>query len=97
MVTLEEILDSFQLETEVRDTLLARLRDREDGIADYLRLAGMQLGMMPGLVSGVIVNSTLGTPLGDEEKLLIAEQFNAAIEELRRAIEQQQRNNGNEN
>ena len=66
------------------EALLAELLDREDQIADLLRLAGQQFGAEPAFVAEVLAVAGLGTPLSADERLVVHEQFHATMERLRR-------------
>lgn len=69
------------------DVLRALLVAREDTMADYLRLAGAQFGLIPELVAAVISDLGLGTPLSDEEKAIIRQNFVNKMRELSEGTE----------
>jgi len=81
VTSLDQVLNQFQ---GVPDGLKQALMDREDNIADMLRLAGAQYGTFPQIVAEVLCQVGLGTPPTTEERAMIHNQFHAVIEELRR-------------
>jgi len=81
VTSLDHVLGQFE---GVPDGLKQALMDREDNIADMLRLAGAQYGTFPQIVAEVLCQAGLGTPPSAEERLMIHNQFHAVIEELRR-------------
>ncbi len=85
-MTLEEILAKHGLGGNM--PLRKDLLEREDAIADQLRVMGMNLGAMPEFVAQALVEVGLGTPPSPEEKTMIAQQFSAKLawlqEEFRR-------------
>ena len=81
VTSLDQVLGQFE---GVPDGLKQALLDREDNIADMLRLAGAQFGTFPQIVAEVLCQVGLGTPLPQEERSMIHQQFHAVIEELRR-------------
>jgi hypothetical protein len=64
------------------DVLRALLVAREDNMADHLRLAGAQFGLIPELVAAVIADLGLGTPLSDEERIIIRNNFINKMREI---------------
>jgi hypothetical protein len=66
----------------LRTLLLAR----EDEMATQARLYGQQFGMFPGIVAEVIAQIGLGTPPTTEERLIIHNNFHAAVEQIRRML-----------
>lgn len=71
------------------ETLMALLIAREDNMADHLRLAGAQFGLLPWIVAEVVAELGLGTPLSDEERQMVRQNFVNGMEELRRQAEGQ--------
>lgn len=87
-MTLDEVLEPFKGEAVPDwDAVKAALLVREDNMADILRLAGMQFGMYPWIVSEVLAQIGLGTPLTEEERQFIAGQYADGIAAIK---EQQQ-------
>lgn len=74
------VLERWGLDTDER--LVAALREREDNIADLLRMAGLQFGLFPQIVSEVLAESGLGTPVPAEEREMIRAQFVALMEQI---------------
>lgn len=64
------------------DVLRALLVAREDNMADHLRLAGLQFGLIPELVAAVIADLGLGTPLSDDEKAIIRNNFQEVMRRI---------------
>lgn len=58
-------------EQRYREVLL----EREDRIADLLRIAGAQYGVYPQIVSEVIASIGIGTPPTEEERALIRQNY----------------------
>lgn len=86
MITLAEVLEAYHvdLSTEWGKSLSDALHAREEGIADLLRLAGMQFGLHSPIVAKVLMDVGLGEPPSDEMRTMINNQFAAHMEELRR-------------
>lgn len=87
-LTLEEIITQWveadpPLEPEA---LLSALYTREDTLKIVFNLAGAQFGLMPFIVSEVLAQVGLGTPMSDEERALIHRNFQAGMEEIRRQM-----------
>lgn len=88
-VTVAEVIDTALRESvgdEVADEVIRLLVAREDMIADNLRLAATQLGTFPELVAKVMADVGLGSPVTDEEKQLLDQQFVARVQWLQRQI-----------
>jgi hypothetical protein len=64
--------------------LTSALVERENVMADMLRMAGMQFGVYPQIVAEVFAEIGIGTPVAEEARALIRQQFNALMEELQR-------------
>jgi hypothetical protein len=92
-MTIAEVLAAHSVDTETEwgAALLAALINREDAKCDLLRLAGAQFGLYPAIVAEVLAEVGLGEPISDEQRILIRNQFNTLMAQLR---EQQQ---GNDN
>jgi len=73
--TLREILERHS----AGEALLRDLLEREDTIADFLRLAGVQFGTFPELVAKVLMDAGLGTPPTPELREHINQQFAARL------------------
>lgn len=83
-LTLAEIAARFPDQISTADELFMTLRAREDNMADIFRLAGMQFGLFPFIVSEVIAQVGLGTPPSEEERDLIRRAYVEGMEELQR-------------
>lgn len=83
MTSIREIVDNYN--GEDKDTLIRALEAREEAGCDVLRLAGMQFGLFPQIVSGVLLQAGLGAPMSEEEQTMIRSNFDALMEEIRRA------------
>lgn len=86
---IEEILDRYTLDEQVKTSLLEALTERENGIGDILRLAGAQFGMYPEIVAEILAEAGLGSPSPEAERAMIRSQFIALMERLRTEYEQQ--------
>lgn len=88
MTRLDEVLGRFPIPEEVRPSLEAALMEREDDMADQLRIAGAQFGAMPEFVAEVLVQIELGTPPSSEARVMIRQGFETRLawlqEEYRR-------------
>lgn len=86
--SLREVVESQVGSTDADvEALVAALYAREDSMADLLRLAGQQFGMYPQIVSEVLAQVGLGTPVDHDTRQFIRAQFVALMQQLR---EQQQ-------
>lgn len=65
------------------EALIAALYAREDNIGDLLRLAGQQFGMYPQIVSEVLAQVGVGTPLDETTREFIRAQFVTLMQQLR--------------
>lgn len=88
--TIASIVSGWLAEGAPPEVLIARLTEREDTLADRLRVAGTQFGLFPAIVAEVLCDIGLGTPPDPETRDHIHRQFLAQMEELRRMIEGQQ-------
>lgn len=88
MSTLASINDTVRhvdgLTEEQVAHLTGALVERENVMADMLRLAGMQFGLFPQIVAEVFAEVGIGSPVDEEARRLIHEQFTALMEELQR-------------
>ena len=62
--SVELILD----ESTSRESTIKALKEREEAIADFLRLAGMTFGLYPEVVAEVLAQSGLGLELTAEQR-----------------------------
>jgi len=85
--SVDQVLNQFDLSTQQRIALRAALWEREDNIADTLRLAGVQFGLFPQIVAEVLAEVGVGTPISADQRELIRNQFNALMEQLRQQFE----------
>lgn len=72
------------------EVLKAMLVVREDTMADHLRLAAQQFGLMPQIVAEVVAQLGLGTPLSEEERALVHQNFVALMEQIAEVQRRQQ-------
>jgi hypothetical protein len=86
--TVKDVVESH--EGADKDALIAALIEREDQIADHLRVAGAQLGTFPEFVAKVLADTGLGTPVDAETKMLLNRQFTERLAWL----QEQFRDNG---
>lgn len=66
-----------------RGAMIRALQEREDAMADALRLAGVQFGLMPEIVAKVLMDVGVGTPPTPEMREYVNQQFAAFMERLR--------------
>lgn len=82
-MSIEEIVNAHIKDGKVhRSAMIRALQDREDNMADLLRLAGVQFGLFPEIVAKVLTDIGLGTPLSPEAREHINQQFVALMERL---------------
>jgi len=68
--------------------LVTALIEREEAIADNLRMAGAQFGLYPQIVAKVLADLEFGTPIDETQKAFVTEQFNNLMAEIRRQFGQ---------
>lgn len=79
--TLHSIVENHYEEGAER--LEAALLEREDLIADALRLFGANFGLYPEVVSEVLTNAIpLGTPQSEAAKVFVRLQYEALVQRL---------------
>lgn len=87
--TLAEVMRSHGIDPEGEGRALYEgLLIREDLMADHVRIAGAMFGAHPPIVSEVIATIGLGTPLDEEQRTFIRQQFVHHMTELRRQYEE---------
>lgn len=69
---------------EAAGALIRTLVQREDELADQLRMAAATFGLYPEIVAKTLADLNVGTPVTDEARLLIDTQFIALMERLQR-------------
>lgn len=84
---LESINDTIarvasDLTAEQRQPLVAALVAREESMADMMRMAGLQFGLYPQIVSEVFAEIGVGQPISEQQRVMIRQQFVALMEEL---------------
>lgn len=83
MSTIEEVVNAHIREGQVyRSALIRALQEREDAMADNIRLAGVQFGAYPELTAKVLMDIGLGTPPSPEAQEHINTQFAGRLEWL---------------
>lgn len=83
MSTIEEIVGQNH---DAPDALIAALTDREDKIADNIRMAAIQFGAMPQFTAKVLMDLGLGSPVSEEQRALIDAQFLDTINQMREQV-----------
>lgn len=86
--SLDSVLDQFvesAFSAADREAIQAALVNRENHIADFLRLAAVQFGLFPQIVAEVIADVGLGTPPTPEVRTMIHQQFHGLMEAIARA------------
>jgi hypothetical protein len=66
------------------ESLIDALVQREEAIADTLRMAGVQFGLYPQIVAEVLAEVEMGEPITRAQRTLIRQQFEALMVELQR-------------
>jgi hypothetical protein len=97
MPSIEEVIRSLaeRDEGEVSGPdLVAALVEREEAIADQLRLAGAQFGLYPEIVAEVLAQVGFGAPITPEQRQLIHDQFVNLMNTLQEQYRQQRGDNG---
>jgi beta-galactosidase/beta-glucuronidase len=86
MKSIEEVVREKQ--DAPPEALVAALMEREDEMADTLRMAGIQFGVYPAIVAKVFKDVGIGTPPTEDVGKMIDAQFVALMEAFQRAAEQ---------
>lgn len=87
-MTIPSIEEVVALHVEGGDPtpLVRALQEREDLVADALRLMGQQFGLYPEIVAEVLTNGVrLGTPVSLDQHAHVRERFIARMEDIRRS------------
>lgn len=71
------------------EVLIQALVQREEAMADMLRMAGVQFGLYPQIVAEVLAQVEMGVPIEVQQREFIRAQFVALMEELQRQHGQQ--------
>jgi hypothetical protein len=74
---------------EKQTALIAALTEREDRMADLLRMAGHQFGLYPWIVAEVFAQVGIGTAPDTTTRAMIRVQFEQGMEELARQHREQ--------
>lgn len=83
-LSIREVIDANIRDGKVYPSRMERqLIDRENNMADMLRLAGQQFGLYPEIVAEVLASVGMGTQPSPEERQLIRNNFVALMERLR--------------
>jgi len=80
--SIEQALAGIDLTDEQRAACVQALIDREDRVADVLRMAGAQFGLYPQIVAEVLAEVGIGTPVPEEARAMIRQQFLALMQQL---------------
>jgi uncharacterized protein Yka (UPF0111/DUF47 family) len=86
--TLDSVLDRFVGSTfspTDREAIQAALVEREDAVADFLRMAARQFGLFPQIVAEVLAETGLGTAPSPEVRNMIHRQFHELMQQVERA------------
>jgi hypothetical protein len=65
------------------EVLIAALIEREEAIADVLRLAGVQFGLFPEIVAEVLAQVEMGRPISTTQRAMVHSNFHVLMERLR--------------
>jgi hypothetical protein len=84
-VSINDVVARYdQIPDGQRQDLVNALVEREEGIAEALRLAGLQFGVYPQIVAEVFAQVEIGQPLEETQREFIRAQFVALMEQLQR-------------
>lgn len=64
------------------EVLIHALVEREEAIADILRLAGIQFGLFPEIVAEVLAQVQMGRPISVEQRAMVHSNFHALMQRL---------------
>jgi len=64
------------------EALVSALINREEALADTMRMAGVQFGLYPQIVAEVLAELQFGAPITDAQRTLIKAQFVQLMNEL---------------
>lgn len=78
------LVDQWVAEGAPPEVLTARLVEREEQVADVLRLAGQSYGVLPQIMAEVFAQIRLGTPISTEQRALIHSQYHRVIDAIHR-------------
>ena len=92
-MSIDSVLNEFDLNSITHLQLEQRLVQREDAICDLLRMAGIQFGLYPEIVAEVFAEVGLGSPIPAAQREMVRNQFTALMERLR---EEHERGHGTE-
>jgi len=73
-------------EQEQLEDLVRQLTDREEMLADYLRLAGIQFGVFPQIMAKVFMDAGLGRSIPESQQAMVNRQFTELMVEFRRQM-----------
>lgn len=83
--SIEAVVGAWAARSGSRAELVADLVAREDQLADGLRLAGQTFGLFPQIVAKVLADMRFGSPVSDEMRSMIYQQFRTLMEQIARA------------
>ena len=84
-MNIEDIIAVSTIPESQREVIVNALVERENRVADYLRLTAQTFGLYPFIVAEAIASAGLGTPPSEEERGLIHAQYLAGMEALWRS------------
>lgn len=64
------------------EALIGALVDREQALADVLRMAGQQFGMYPQIVAEVLAEVEMGEPISVDQRAMIKAQFVVLMDQI---------------
>lgn len=87
--SIEEVVRQHVNSAADRMVLVEALVEREEQIADVLRMSGSDFGLFPEIVAEVLAAIGLGRPMPVEQRVMIHNNYHALMERLRREAEGQ--------
>jgi hypothetical protein len=83
-LSIADIVIRYMPDNGPRTDLINALVNREEGMAEALRMAGMQFGLYPQIVSEVLAQVEMGRPIEAVQREFIRVQYVGLMEELQR-------------
>lgn len=82
VIPVADVVGAFDLDEATTTALVSALQERDQAVADYLRIIGSNFGMYPQIVAEALAEVGLGLPLSTEERALIHSAYHQLINEL---------------
>lgn len=82
--SIEAVVAQHITDLDQARAVVAALVEREELIADVMRVAGQSFGLLPQIVAEVFAQIRFGAPIPDDQRAMIHEQFHRVIEQIQR-------------